>query len=227
MRSALSAILFGTALLSACGSSDIVDAGSGTGTLRIDAEISASESVSNALTESQFRTEVSVRITRMGVGVPGASVVIGAAGAPLTLSPANNNGDYRGSLPGYARRYSLDVDAGADNVHGVRLDGPVFHIISAPMQGTLQRAGQPLTVSWSPGGASAATVEAAEMPETATPDNGVFTVAGSFLVADVGKLKDARVRVRRTNTTVLAGGAAGSTLTVRIRNAVDFSIDGR
>lgn len=227
MRIVLSALLLGSALLAGCGSAGNASPGTGTRTLRVDASISASESVSNAQTASQFRTEVSVHITRAGAPVTDAVVSIGADGAPLILTPGGNAGDYRGSLPGYPGHYTLDVDAGPDNVHGVSLDGPPFHIISAPMQGAAMRAGQPLLVRWNPVGASAATVEAAEQPETGTPDTGEYTVAGSFLVADVGKLRDARVRVRRTNTTPLDGGAAGSTLTVRVRNAVDFSVDGR
>lgn len=211
-----------------CGSSSYSSSpGTGTQSLRVDASISASEKVQNAQTADQFSTDISVQVSKAGSPVTGAVVVIGSPSGPLTLVAGGPAGNYRGNLPSYQRSYTLEVTAGADNIRGVQLDGPEFHIITAPTSTTTQRAGEPLTAVWSPGGAAEATVETEKFPETATPDSGTFQIPGSFLTGEVGKLKEDRVRIRRTNRTNLAGGTAGSSLSVRIRNEVQFLIDGR
>lgn len=225
---ALSSLALSAVLALGCGSSSFSSSpGTGTQSLRVDASISASEKIQNAQTADQFSTDISVQVSKAGSPVTNAVVVIGSPSGPLTLVTGGPAGTYRGNLPSYQRSYTLEVTAGADNILGVQLDGPEFHVITAPTSTTNQRAGELLTAVWSPGGAAEATVETEKFPETATQDSGSFQIPGTFLTGEAGKLKEDRVRIRRTNRTNLAGGTAGSSLSVRIRNEVKFLIDGR
>jgi hypothetical protein len=201
------------------------DPGTGTATLTIDANVSADESTNDARVATQFGTDFTVNITKAGAVISAATVTIGSAGGSVTLAETATPGTYAGTQAGYHQTYTLDVVAGADNVRGVRLVGPAFHTISSPTEGATYPAGQPITVNWAPGGAPEATVETRSMPETTTNDSGTFTVGASFLAGEPGRVEDERVRVRRASRTPLAGGAAGSDLSVTVRNQVELFID--
>lgn len=195
--------------------------------MNIDANVSADESANNAQGASQFGTDFAVDITKAGAVVSGATVTISSVAGSVTLAETATPSRYSGTQGGYHQTYTLDVVAGTDSVHGVRLVGPAFHVFSSPAEGATYPAGQPITVNWAPGGAPEATVETRAMSETAASDLGTFTVEASFLAGDPGRVRDERVRVRRTSRTPLAGGAPGSDLSVTVRNQVEFLVDAR
>ena len=203
------------------------DPGGGTGTLTVDANVSAEESTNNAQAATQFGTDFTVNVSKAGAAVSGATVTIGSGGGVVVLAETATPGTYAGAQGGYHQTYTLSVVAGADDVHGVRLVGPAFHVIASPVEGATHPAGQAITVNWAPGGAPEATVETRSMPETAVDDSGTFTVAASFVAGEPGRLDDERVRVRRVSRTPLAGAASGSDLSVEIRNQVEFLVDAR
>lgn len=222
------ALLAGT--VAACGGNTAGggDPGVGSQTLRVDAVITSSNTVQSALTNTQFATEFSVTVSKGGVPVQGAQVIIGSGSGPLTLTnTGGNQGNYRGSLPGYGQTYSLDITSGADTISGARITGPDFHVISDPTPSGTYKANMPLVLNWGPAGANEATIETAKLNPTAVSDTGTFTVGPSFLLGDPGKIKEDRARITRTTRISLNGGSAGSTLSVRIRNEATFLIDAR
>ena len=226
-------LVVGLALLagavSACGDNTAGggDPGVGSQTLRVDAVITSSNTVQSALTSTQFATEFSVTVSKGGVPVQGAQVIIGSPSGQLTLSGPLSNDTYFGSLPGYEKTYSLDITSGADTISGARITGPDFHVINDPTPSGTYKANMPLVLNWAPAGANEATIETDKLNPTAVNDTGTFTVGPSFLMGDPGKVKEDKARITRTTRISLNGGSAGSTLSVRIRNEATFLIDAR
>ncbi|MCA9669493.1 MAG: hypothetical protein KC503_28055 [Myxococcales bacterium] len=200
--------------------------GSGNGVLRVSAVIEASEEVDNASSADQFKAELTVDVTRAGAAVTDAVVTIASSAGTVTLSH-EGSGRYTAEQAGYARRYQLDVVAGADAVRGVRAEGPRIHTIDNPSEGARHPTAQPLEVRWTAGSATEVTVESERMPRATTTDSGRFSIAGTYLTAEAGKEETDRVRVRRSNVQLAAGGSAGSDVTVLVRNQVEFLIDAR
>jgi hypothetical protein len=200
--------------------------GGGSGTLRVEASVSASEAVDNANSSTGFSTGFSVRVYRAGAPLSGARVMVTSPAGMLTLPESSEAGRYRGEQGGYHRTYALAVDLGADRLDA-QLVGPPAHAFTSPVARIVHPAGEPLMVAWSPMGAPAASIETREMDDTATPDDGAYTIPGSFLVGRPGELRDDRIRVRRAEEIALAGGTPGSTLSVSVRNQLTFDIDGR
>jgi hypothetical protein len=215
------------ALALAAGCGDGTSAGGGTRTLTVNASVSATESVDNAQTAGQFSTDFRVTVSKNGTPVEGATVTIGSTAGVATLTPATPAGTYTGRQTGYYRTYTLNVTAGADNVEGASVAGPDEHHFTVPTPGMLHKMGTPLEARWEPSGAPEAVIETKRMNEAAIPDTGMFSIAPGSLESEAGKLKEEEVRVRRTNRTLLSGGAAGSQMEVRVRNLVKFQVDGR
>jgi hypothetical protein len=225
-------LIFASLLLAACSGADGpfgagTQPGSGTQTLTVEAGVSATETVDNATLASNFSTDFSVRVTRTGQPVTGAQVSIASSAGVVTLAEQGDPGSYAGTQAGYLRVYGLTVEAGADKLEGAQLVGPTAHAFTAPTVGFVQKAGLPLDVKWDPAGAQAASIETREMNSIDVADSGAFTVAGSFLAGKVGELRDDRIRVRRSDSLDLAGGAAGSSLSISVRNEITFNIDAR
>lgn len=196
------------------------DPGTGTGTLKVLALIEAEQTVDNARDPSRFATSFKVEVTKEGTPLDGAVVSMEMMSGTLRLE-AEGAGTYRGQQSGYSPSFSLEVKAGADSLTVARLDGLPAHSFSSP--GELPHpANQPLTVTWAPAGAQAATIETNEMPATTVPDTGTFVVPASYLRARSGEDDKDRVRVVRTLGIALAGGAPGSSLKVSVRNEVSF-----
>jgi len=233
--------LFAAAPLAACGGDDggqVPDAGiasgddvgTGTQTLVVAAEVRAVSQVPNGQGASAFESEFDVSVTRGGQAVTDATVVIESANGPVTLvwtSEQTGGGSYLGSQIGYADIYVLDVDAGTDNVHGVRVDGPDLHYLTAPDPNQQIDSTLPVAVSWSRSEmadlAGIFTANPAFTPLVIT-DTGAFTLpAGSLQSSTTGSTAE-QIHVWRSNALLPAGGAGGSSFEVRVDNYLNVTV---
>jgi len=198
------------AYLAGCGG-DSTSAGSGTGTLFVDAQIS--EDNGNA----SFR----VQVRRNNSAVLDAVVKLDAGGGSATLT-ASGEGSYRGSMAGWADHYTLSVSSGADHLSG-SIEAPRPAPIVAPDPTVAfdphKAAGGLVDLRWS--GATADTVEVHSHDFEWGPmaDPGQLSVAGSIFT-DTSQ----EVRVSRENSTPLAGGVIGSTLAADISTTTDLLV---
>jgi hypothetical protein len=214
-----------TALLAvaSCGAGTGSSPGSGTNTLRIDGSASASESVNGAETPAQFATEFTVRVSKGGAPVTGATVLVRSMCAgDVTLTDEMGDGTYRATQPSYCQTYSLEVTSGSDRVSGVTVVGPAIHRISAPTERQMVDPRQALVVRWSPSGAGAMKLESRDFSVQSAMDVGIGEVPMNRLRSEPGAAANERVRVTRSNSLRPAGAVEGSSFTVSVRNAVEF-----
>lgn len=210
------------AALTACGPGNGNSAGSGSNTLRIDGEVSASETTNNGAMPSDFSAEFSVRVSKSGAAVTGATVTVRSSCGEVALTDAMGDGNYTGTQPSYCQTYSLDVTSGSDRVAGVTVAGPAIHQISTPTERQNVNPRQALPVRWSPTGASTVTLDSRDYSASLTADNGVSEIPANRLRSAMGTVINERVRVKRSNAIRPAGAVDGSTFTVSIRNQVEF-----
>lgn len=220
----LASILF---VLGACGGSDLDpgsgnDGGEGTSTLTVTGNVSAEPRLSNARSGGEFDTEFSVRVERAGQTVStGIVEVTSASGTVRLVFDPNNNGRWRGTAPGYDEVYILDVEDGADNMLGVRVDGPDIHYFTAPTAGATVDSTMPLPVAWSSDdGADSASVRADNINDVAISDTGSYSLAPGALKAKPDQAETNDLELRRTNRVTPHGAAGGSEWTVTIRNEI-------
>lgn len=215
------ALLFGM-MLAACGPGNGNSPGSGSNTLRVDAEASASESVNNASAASDFSTELSVRVSKGGAPVTGATVTIRSSCGEVALTDEMSTGTYRATQPSYCQTYTLEVTSGADRVAGVTVQGPAIHTISAPTERQNVSSRMALGIAWAPRGASETRIESRDYSTTLMGDPGASEIPMGRLRFEPGTATNERVRVTRSNSVQPAGAVTGSSFTVRIRNEVEF-----
>lgn len=190
--------------------------GTGTATLLVRADIDASNVTGG------FRTDYDVSVRdAIGNPVSGATVTVAnSALGTLTLTEtAPGSGDYFNTRLNFpAGDFRLTVTRGADNVRGVILGGPGVHTISAPSNGSVATANQPMTVRWSvPSQATAAEVETDDFGPIVLSDVGTYTIAGANNPIN----NNQRVEVRRYNQVDIVGGRPGSRLRVTVENAAE------
>ena len=191
------------------------NSGTGTGTLRVTADIEASTN------NGSVRTEYSVRLRdNAGNAVSGATVTIRnrSLGMISLAETGQGTGSYFNSRLEFPNGdFQLDVVRGADTVRGVVLGGPGIHTITAPTTGSTAAAGQPMTVRWTvPSMAKVAVVENDDFGPFAVPDTGAFTIGGAFNPANNNQI----VTVSRYNEVDIAGGILGSRLRVTVEQSV-------
>ena len=211
------------AVAAACGGGDATgpavsrnNPGTGTGTLRVTADIDASS------VPGGMNTDFAVSL-RDGLGnkVAGATVNISNPSlGTITLTESGaSSGDYfntRLSFP--SGDFKLTVVRGTDNAQGVVLGGPDVHSMIAPVAGSVATAGQPMTVRWSvPSRAKSAILETRDFGPLALPDTGAYVIAGANNPANSSQ----RVRLSRYNEVDIAGGLPGSRLRVTIKHTVE------
>lgn len=214
-------ILAGTALIAAtaCGGDNTGPAatrnspGTGSATLLVTARIDASDVTGGFSTDY----DVSLR-DALGNRVSGATVTIsnlslGTLTLPETVAGSGNYFNTRLSFP--AGDFRLDVTRGTDNVRGVILGGPGIHTITAPVNGSVAIANQPMVVRWSfPSASRAAEIETEDFGPVTTADAGSYTIAGAN-----NPIRSAQyVEVRRYNEVDIIGGRPGSSLRVTVEN---------
>ena len=191
------------------------DAGTGTGTLEIRADVDAFD------VDGGFITEFRVRV-RDGFGedVSGAIVTISNAGfGVVTLLQVGGEGDYEAERNAFHEGdYELSVVSGTDVVAGVVLGGPGVHTITEPTVNSTVSADQPLTVLWSvPSQARSAEVETQDYGPVLLPDTGAVIIPAAS-----NRAREAQsIRVFRFNQVDIAGGLFGSRMQVEVRQSVD------
>ena len=199
-------------LFAACGDSltdpaiERNDAGTGTGTLEIRADVDAFD------VDGGFITEFRVRV-RDGFGedVSGFGVV--------TLLQDGGEGDYEAERNAFHEGdYELSVVSGTDVVAGVVLGGPGVHTITEPTVNSTVSADQPLTVLWSvPSQARSAEVETQDYGPVLLPDTGAVIIPAASNRAR----EEQWIRVFRFNQVDIAGGLFGSRMQVEVRQSVE------
>lgn len=199
--------------------------GVGSGSLRVDATVSADPSAGERATsagELETHFEIDVR-DGAGVDVIGAVVIVDSALGPVTLGEGGCGRRYCGRQLGYAPTYELSVTRGADYVDDVRLTGPGFHAVSTPAPGSTVDATLPLNIAWSASGnPDSATLETRETSIEVAGDTGSYTLPAGTLRTRDDRPEDERVRVRRRARLALTGVLPGSELAISIRNGVEF-----
>lgn len=224
MKSCLAPILLMTA---ACGG-DLDpgagdDPGTGTQTLVVDGSVRATNRLANARSYGEFDTDISVRVTLNGQSVTTGTVTITSASGtvPLVFDPSPDNGRWEGQLPGYDEVFVLDVQAGPDEVIGVRVDGPDRFVFTSPSPGASVDSRMPLAVGWEcEDTAESASIRAGEIESVAIDDTGEFSLPPGSLKAEKDRARENGLRITRTNRVTPAGAAAGSEFTVSVTNEI-------
>lgn len=214
------------ATAAACGG-DATDAGTGSGTLRVDGDVEATPEVANADEPTEFTTSFHVRVTKDGVAVTTGEVVVTSDGGSVALvwDPTDQDGRWRGAQAGYYEVYELDVTSGDDFVSGASLDGPDVHVFTSPATTGAIDATQPVAVTWSRDDeADAAAIQTREIDPVAIDDLGTYELPVGALRSKPDEVEEEEIRVERSSRISLAGGVAGSELRVRIENRLPLVI---
>jgi hypothetical protein len=224
MKSILACLLL---VLPACAGDGGDDAGTGSSTLRIDADFEASPEIWNASAAGDFTTELRVTVTKDGVPVTTGEVIVGSAGGDVALiyTTTDSGGRWRGVQAGYHASYELHVTSGDDYVHGVRVVGPDVHVFTAPIPDQAIDATVPLTVTWSRDAqADDARIETRELDATSIPDTGSYLLAAGTLRSKPDEAEQEELRVRRASRVAPAGAVAGSSVRVAVENRLELVI---
>jgi hypothetical protein len=224
--------LLATLPLAACGGDPLEpgagdDPGTGSGTLRVDADITAEGLIDNASEASDFATELHVRVEKGGGPVVTGSVVVTSAGGSveLTYDANDNDGRWRGAQAGYHEVYELAVVSGDDYVDGVRLDGPALHRFTAPTAGSTVDATQPLEVTWEAAeAADTASLRTEEIDEISIADEGRHVLPVGSLKSKETEVEQEELRLRRSARLTPAGAVAGSELRVEVSNRIELIV---
>lgn len=196
------------------------DPGTGTGTLQLVADIGGYAKRENATASADFVTTFEVRVTRDGVPVRTGEVTLTSRSGTHAL--ASTGLGWSGQMNGYDEVYTLDVVSGADEVHGVRVDGPDIHFFTAPAMGTVVDAAGPVTLAWRRGDRADEALLAGDFHDyrATIDDTGAFTLPVGSLGATPGATATNWITLRRIDRVVPAGAVAGSEVTVLLYNGV-------
>lgn len=202
--------------------------GTGTNTLLVTGNATASPRVANAQAPGDFDTEFSVRIGLSGVPVTTGTVTVTSSTAvtPLTFTGTGDNaGHWVGSATGYDEVYKLDVTSGTDSVTGVIVDGPDIQTITAPTAGATIDSTMPFVATWQRAAAAdEADVQAGDINSITIVDSGTYSIAAGTLKADQGKAKAATLRLGRLNHVSPLGAVVGSEISVGVDTEVDVVV---
>ncbi len=219
MRNLVLGVMAGTLLACGSGTDPVVernDPGTGTLTLRVNADIDANDVVGG------FITDFDVEVTDAG-GLPisGAIVTINnsSLGEITLLETAVGSGKYTAVRNGFPDGdFELNVVRGTDNVQGVILGGPGVHTITAPLANASVTALQSLIVTWTaPSQARSAELETRDYGPVVVPDTGAAMIPSLELEARI----DERIRIYRFNEVDISGALIGSRLRVEVRQTVE------
>ena len=226
----VSTTLVFSAALAACGGGDLDpgagdDPGEGTSTLLVEGQATAEPRLPNARSNGDFDTSFSVRVVLNGAPVTTGTVSVTSETGTVQLAfrdDANNGGRWEGIGTGYDEVYVLDVESGADNARGIRVDGPDLHYVTTPAPGVAVDATLALEVTWSrEDEAESASLRAGEVDEIAVPDSGRYQLPASSLKSERDKPNENTIRIRRENRVAPAGTVGGSEWSVRIENSIE------
>ena len=191
------------------------DAGGGTGTLLVSGTV-----VGEDTAPGTFQTEFTVTVSDANQApVSDASVKVDTPDGSVTLTQTDTPGRYTASRDGYREGiYTLTVTRGlSDWVAGVVAIGPDVQEITAPAAGAVVVANQSLVIRWSRGWpAGEAVIESRDYVGAPERDDNESVIPPSGSPPRT----DQRLRVTRTNRTLVAGGLPGSSFSVGIRNSI-------
>lgn len=216
--------------LAACGGDGLdpgSEPGTGTSTLTVNGDVAATPLVPNASKPTDFTTSFEIDVSKAGAPVTGAIVtVVSDAGAVvLTQSDGPLGRRWRGAQNGYYEIYQLTIDAGADNVRDVQVDGPALHYFTAPLPGATVNATMPLVVSWKRSEpATVISLDTRELDQIAISDTGTYTIPVGGLKSKSTETEQEELTVDRAERITPAGAAVGSDFRVVVRNRIDLVV---
>jgi hypothetical protein len=192
-------------MLAACSSDNGTDPGSGTGTLLVEGHVSYDSETGSA--------DVSVRVQRAGTPVTDAVVKLQSDKGNATLT-LDQNGQYHGLQPGWASYYAINVSSGSDRLDG-SIEAPDQVVVTSPDPTmAIDPHTAPngvVTLKWSGSPAMQIHVKTKDF-EFQGADAGHIDVPASNFQDTSQELE-----ITRQNSTPLAGGAPGSTLSASYR----------
>jgi hypothetical protein len=190
--------------------------GTGSGTLLVNAAVNGAEGAPSTYTTDFV---VTVRDTlNLPVNNATVSVLLPSGTTQNVPRDTLTGGRYAMTMNGYlAGRYGLTVVRGTENIQGAVETGPELHTITAPTPSDTLATNQPFNVIWSRiVRTDTAEVETRDYGPVQTADDGSHTVTPPQNVRT-----DQRIRVKRINEVLLAGGLAGSVFSASLRRQVE------
>jgi hypothetical protein len=237
MRLNLPSLLISCALVpsvAACSSSGDLDpgagddAGEGSLTLLVDADVEARPLIPNASKAGDFTTSFRVRLERAGAAVTTGTVTIESAAGAVPLTYTGEDNRWVGVQNGYEEVYRLSVTDGADFVDGVRVDGPAVHWFTSPLPGATVDTSAPVMVTWSRGeAADTARLDTDQLDELVISDTGSYSVPTGGFKSKSDEVEQERIRLDRSRRITPAGAVAGSELRVQVRNEISVVVAAR
>lgn len=217
------------ATAAACGGDGLIpgdNPGTGTSTLLVNGDIRANPLVPNASRAGDFTTEFEVDVTKGGAAVAIDSIVVTSDAGDVTLQAEGAlRIRWRGAQAGYHEIYRLTIEAGADNVRDVQVDGPALHYFTAPLPGATVDATMPLVVKWdSDEEATIATIDTKELDSVAIGDTGTYTIPVGGLKSKATETESEELRLDRAERITPAGAVVGSDMRVMVRNQIDLVV---
>lgn len=208
------------------GDAGVVDnPGTGTGTLVVDGVASAEPSVVNSTDLSNYLTTFSVRITKAGTDVTTGTVSIASSAGSVALLFDGTTMRWRGAQAGYFQNYTLDATSDVDNVMGVTVHGPDIHSFTAPTLGATVDSTMPLALTWTRTEmAEAAAIRTRLINPISIADAGTYSLPAGSLKSKPQETENEDIELTRSQRITPAGGAAGSTFRVAIRNHVTMIV---
>lgn len=202
--------------------------GTGTNTLLVTGNATASPRVANAVVAGDFDTDFSVRLELAGAPVTTGTVTVtsSTAATPLAFTTIGDNaGHWVGSATGYDEVYQLDVTSGSDNVTGVIVDGPDIQTITAPTAGATIDSTMPFVATWNrEAAADQADVRAGDVNSITVVDSGTYSIAAGTMKPDQDRAKAYTFRLERSNHVSPLGAVVGSEISVGVVTEVDIVV---
>jgi hypothetical protein len=204
------------------------DLGSGTSTLTVEGGARATPRSPNASAPEQFDTEFAIRISNAGVAMTTGKVEVTSLGGKvlLTYDSVRDGGRWTGTQASYFEVYEFNIDdGGANNVKGVRIDGPDIHVFTSPTLGASVNATAMVPVAWSRDDQSvSAQMDTKQVEKTAITDTGAYQLPIGALKSKSDKAENETIKLTRMADVTPKGAAAGSLLKVQVTNSVDVLV---
>lgn len=205
---------------------DVREPGQGTGALLVQAFVKGEAQAPNSADASGFRTRIVVGVSRRGVAVGNATVVVN--GVALVHRGGGTYGEPEQLLGLPPAIVTLEASAGADWVRA-SCSSPGGHVFTRPSRGgdvLAWAAGVPLELSWARSSrADSASLNVGGWAAVGDLDDGRFAIpAGAPGLAPAAP---APVGLWRENRVLLRGGATGSLLSVSVWNGLEVTLQAR
>ena len=224
LRTCIAAVVVPIAIWS-CGSDKPIGPGSitesGSNSLQVNADINGTD-----IGGGFFATNMIV-VVRDSFSLPVNDAVVtinhGSFGTMTLPWDSLVPGQYTSVLLSYDEGdYTLNVTRGTDFISNARIFGPDIHSILYPTSADTLRQDSAFTVLWSrTNAADAVEIETRDYGPTLVTGTGSIDDGSFEIPASMTARSDQRIRIWRSNTTVLTTGWPGSDFEVVIRNSVE------